>query len=145
MSGRAATGYRAGRVATRTPITIETTIAQTNDFKVLRPPHDNPKGKLAWKPLRKGVADLHRRAEVSQRSNERYLDALAAVDEPTPCSRLFDAVALRDRHGGKTRLPELSMGMSGDFETAIEEGATCVRIGSLLFEGLGEPGTSVPG
>jgi PLP dependent protein len=33
-------------------------------------------------------------------------------------------------------LPELSMGMSGDFETAIEEGATLVRIGTMLFEGL---------
>jgi len=31
-------------------------------------------------------------------------------------------------------LPELSMGMSGDFEIAIEQGATMVRIGSLLFE-----------
>jgi PLP dependent protein len=32
-------------------------------------------------------------------------------------------------------LDELSMGMSGDYETAIEEGATIVRIGSALFEG----------
>lgn len=31
---------------------------------------------------------------------------------------------------------ELSMGMSNDFEYAIEAGATCVRIGSALFEGL---------
>ena len=31
---------------------------------------------------------------------------------------------------------ELSMGMSGDFETAIEEGATIVRVGSALFEGI---------
>lgn len=30
-------------------------------------------------------------------------------------------------------LPELSMGMSGDFETAIEEGATMIRIGTALF------------
>ena len=30
----------------------------------------------------------------------------------------------------------LSMGMSGDFEWAIEEGATHVRVGSVLFEGL---------
>jgi pyridoxal phosphate enzyme (YggS family) len=30
-------------------------------------------------------------------------------------------------------LPHLSMGMSGDFEVAIEEGATIVRIGTLLF------------
>jgi uncharacterized pyridoxal phosphate-containing UPF0001 family protein len=28
------------------------------------------------------------------------------------------------------------MGMSGDYEVAIEEGATFVRIGSALFEGL---------
>lgn len=34
-------------------------------------------------------------------------------------------------------LPHLSMGMSGDFEPAIEEGATLVRIGTVLFEGLG--------
>ncbi len=35
-------------------------------------------------------------------------------------------------------LNELSMGMSGDFEAAIEEGATIVRVGSALFEGLAE-------
>jgi pyridoxal phosphate enzyme (YggS family) len=33
-------------------------------------------------------------------------------------------------------LDDLSMGMSGDFEIAIEEGATIVRLGSLLFEGV---------
>jgi pyridoxal phosphate enzyme (YggS family) len=33
-------------------------------------------------------------------------------------------------------LPELSMGMSNDFETAIEEGATLVRVGTALFEGV---------
>ena len=35
-------------------------------------------------------------------------------------------------------LAELSMGMSGDFEAAIEEGATIVRVGSALFEGIEE-------
>jgi pyridoxal phosphate enzyme (YggS family) len=35
-------------------------------------------------------------------------------------------------------LPELSMGMSGDFEAAIAEGATLVRVGSALFEGVEE-------
>lgn len=34
------------------------------------------------------------------------------------------------------QLRHLSMGMSGDYEVAIEEGATIVRIGSALFEGL---------
>jgi PLP dependent protein len=32
-------------------------------------------------------------------------------------------------------LPELSMGMSGDFETAIAEGATHIRVGSAIFGG----------
>jgi pyridoxal phosphate enzyme (YggS family) len=35
-------------------------------------------------------------------------------------------------------LTELSMGMSGDYEAAIEEGATIVRIGSAFFEGIEE-------
>jgi pyridoxal phosphate enzyme (YggS family) len=43
---------------------------------------------------------------------------------------------LRSRTG--LALEHLSMGMSGDFETAIEEGATLVRIGSALFEGIDE-------
>ncbi len=47
---------------------------------------------------------------------------------------------LRDRLVGEApegiSFPELSMGMSGDFEEAIEEGATMVRIGSALFEGI---------
>jgi hypothetical protein len=72
---------------------LETTIARTTDFKVLRPRNDDPEGQLEWRPLRKGVADLHRRAQLSQRSNEAYLDALAAVDDTTPCSQLFDAVS----------------------------------------------------
>lgn len=45
---------------------------------------------------------------------------------------------LRDKlaasFAGKCTLAELSMGMSGDFEIAIEEGATMVRVGSVLFE-----------
>jgi len=44
---------------------------------------------------------------------------------------------LRDDHQNEDcphiSLRELSMGMSGDFEMAIEEGATLVRVGSTLF------------
>ena len=42
--------------------------------------------------------------------------------------------ALRSRTG--LGLAQLSMGMSNDFETAVEEGATLVRVGSALFEGV---------
>lgn len=42
---------------------------------------------------------------------------------------------LRDRIQQRTgiRLPELSMGMSHDFEVAIEEGATMIRVGTAIF------------
>lgn len=43
---------------------------------------------------------------------------------------------LKNRESDNVQLTELSMGMSGDFEVAVEEGATQVRIGSLLFEGI---------
>ena len=36
-------------------------------------------------------------------------------------------------------LPHLSMGMTGDFEVAIEEGATMVRIGTALFGARPKP------
>ena len=41
---------------------------------------------------------------------------------------------LRERHErGGHRLPELSMGMSDDYEAAVREGATMVRLGTALF------------
>lgn len=40
---------------------------------------------------------------------------------------------LRDRAAQGAELPELSMGMSGDYAVAVEEGATMVRLGTVLF------------
>lgn len=76
-----------------TILRVETTMGNPSDFKVFRPRNDDPDGKLEWQPLRKGVADIHRRAEISQRSNERYLDALSVVEDNTKCSRIFDTVS----------------------------------------------------
>jgi pyridoxal phosphate enzyme (YggS family) len=45
---------------------------------------------------------------------------------------------LRTELGKPDAVPQLSMGMSNDFEIAVEEGATLVRLGSVLFEGLTE-------
>jgi len=70
------------------------------------------------------------------------LMTMAPLSETVEDSRpIFRALReLRDRladlSNGRWTLPELSMGMSGDFEIAIEEGATFVRVGSSLFEGL---------
>jgi pyridoxal phosphate enzyme (YggS family) len=62
-------------------------------------------------------------------------------DDPQRCRPVFvalrqlrDAIARRldPSHG----FVELSMGMTNDFEVAIEEGATFIRVGTALFEGM---------
>jgi len=63
---------------------IETTINKPGDFKVYRTKEGDPDGEFDWLPMRQGVADLHRRAKVSQAANERYADALAAADTSAP-------------------------------------------------------------
>ena len=68
---------------------VETTVNDPRDFKVLRPKHGEPHSKAQWRPLRRGVADIHRRAQVSPASNQRYLDALAATDTSTPLGELI--------------------------------------------------------
>jgi PLP dependent protein len=48
--------------------------------------------------------------------------------------RAFETLALlRNLHGGRAALPELSMGMSDDLEVAIAHGATYVRVGTAIF------------
>ena len=63
----------------------------------------------------------------------------APQEDPQKCRPTFSALReLRDRlqRDLGRPLPELSMGMTNDFEIAVEEGATFVRIGTALFEGL---------
>ena len=69
------------------------------------------------------------------------LRGLMCVPPPQPDSAAERAVfarlkiALDDLNAGGLKLDTLSMGMSGDFESAIAEGATLVRIGTALFGG----------
>src|SRR5262249_15056120 len=62
----------------------ETTIHDTEDLKVFRTPETRPNASMAWFPLRRGVADLYRRAQISRAANDRYLTALAAASITTP-------------------------------------------------------------
>ena len=57
------------------------------------------------------------------------------VDDPEETRPFFNKLRrLRDENAaGGFELPELSMGMTNDYEVAVEEGATMVRIGSALF------------
>jgi pyridoxal phosphate enzyme (YggS family) len=72
----------------------------------------------------------------------RGLMTMAAYDEDAEKARPTFALVrqLRDRLREQVTpahpLDHLSMGMSNDFEVAIEEGATLVRLGTVLFEGL---------
>ncbi len=72
-----------------------------------------------------------------QRLNVKGLMTLAAFSEDERRVRgCFQRLrALRDafRVRGVTTINDLSMGMSGDFEIAIEEGATIVRVGQAIF------------
>ncbi len=70
----------------------ECTIHQVDDIRTYRPKEGDPEGRLAWRPMRRGIADLHRRTEVSQRANERYLDALASVDESATIAELTESL-----------------------------------------------------
>jgi hypothetical protein len=79
----------------------ETTIHQGEEFRVYRRKEGDPQGKKSWRPLRRGVADLHRRAELSRRSAERYLDALAGVEEQTTLEELIQQLGQRQQWQGR--------------------------------------------
>lgn len=72
----------------------------------------------------------------------RGLMTMAPLDADADAARPYFAALrqllreLRERGAVGRDCNELSMGMSGDFRVAIEEGATIVRLGSILFEGL---------
>ncbi len=74
---------------------IETTINNPRRFRVRRKGWCRGKLVMKWLPLRKGIADLRRRAELSYGANARYLDALAVVGLLTPSYRLLDCVSQR--------------------------------------------------
>ena len=94
---------------------VETTIAEPTPFKVFRPLSNDPGGRRAWRPMRKGIADLHRRAEVSQAANGRYLDALAQIDDETTLAEIYDQVAKPVTWHGR-RVRAFDIGMPEDVE-----------------------------
>ncbi len=80
---------------------VETTINDPRDMKVYRAKEGAETDEMDWRRLRKGVADLHRRAEISQAANERYLDGLATIDDPTPLGKLVESLCRPARSGGR--------------------------------------------
>jgi hypothetical protein len=72
---------------------VETTINEPKGFKVYRAKEGEPAGEKDWRVLRRGVADLARRAELSQACNDRYQEALAAVSDAQALQELVGRLA----------------------------------------------------
>jgi hypothetical protein len=79
----------------------EATINEPKDFRTWRGPENNPAGKNQWRILRRSVADLHRRAQVSRAATDRYLTALAAVHVSTPLAQEAATVCQPVRRQGR--------------------------------------------
>ena len=92
INGNSVKAYDKAYTPEGTVLRTETTINDEADFKVYRPKEGEPEGRREWRALRKGVADIYRRAQVSQAANERYLDALASVDDSTTLEELIQKV-----------------------------------------------------
>ena len=78
---------------------VETTINRPCEFRVFR--EGAPSSEPAWRPMRKGIADLHRRAEVSRAANERYLEACAAIPLPRRTGEVADTIFRPVREKGR--------------------------------------------
>lgn len=80
---------------------IETTINCPRDMKAFRPKEGDECGPKAWRYLRKGVADIHRRAQLCQAVNDRYLQSLADVDETVALAQLVEPLCRPVRKQGQ--------------------------------------------
>ena len=63
---------------------VETTILRPEGFRTYRKPEGRPKEPKRWLPLRRGLADMKRRAAISARANHRYLEALGSTSGTVP-------------------------------------------------------------
>lgn len=103
---------------------VETTINECEDFQTFRRPEGRPDQPKKWRALRRGLADLPRRAEISPAANARSLLALAAVDEQKPlrelCGRLCQPVR---RQGRRHRAINPWSAQDGALLAAINRGA----------------------
>lgn len=107
---------------------VETTLNQPRRFKVYRATARGTR--RHWVRMRKGIADIPRRVELSRAANARYLDALSVVGVPTPVATILDPVARRRTVEGRPYRPLRPI--------APDESALFARMldGRILLDGL---------
>ncbi len=71
---------------------VETTLNRPHQFRVYRASERDPEQRKRWQVLRKSVGDLHRRAEICEAINGRYLEALASVRVGASAGQVAQAV-----------------------------------------------------
>jgi hypothetical protein len=89
VNGNSVKLYDKAFTAAGSVLRAETTINNERDFRVYRPKEGDPDGPFQWRILRRGIADMHRRADISKKAAERYLDAFAVVDDDTTLEQLI--------------------------------------------------------
>ncbi len=97
---------------------------------------------LAEESTKSGVGETEIGPLLQEVAELRHLDLQGLMTIPPPAERAEESrpwfVRLRELRDRAARqlgeaLPELSMGMTDDFEVAVEEGATLVRVGRAIF------------
>ena len=80
---------------------VETTLNRPHQFRVYRSSERDPEGKKRWQVLRRGIGDLHRRAEICQSINGRYLEALASMHTGQSAGELARTVCRAIKQDGR--------------------------------------------
>src|SRR5271166_122605 len=94
---------------------LENTVNKVSIFKVFRPKEgEAASAPKSWQQMRKGVADLPRRAEIGQAINSRLAESLATVAETTPLGKLLEPLGRPVFQDGKRRARALNPLTGGD-------------------------------
>jgi hypothetical protein len=104
VDGNSVKLYDKAFTAVGSVLRAEATRQRTDGYRVYRRKEGDQTGPKTWRVLRRGVADASRRAAVSERAVERYLDALAWVEDQTTVQDLLARLGQpRDWKGRRVR------------------------------------------
>ena len=81
---------------------VESSLLDLGHFKVFRTKEGDEGGPMSYRQLRKGVADMHRRGEVSAKINDRYLASLATVEDKQTLAEVTKDMGQRVAWKGRT-------------------------------------------